>query len=296
MKKNIFEMEEGAVVAKLENVKLPNRVLIKSDGTSLYITQDLYLAQLKDKDFSIDKSIYVVASEQDTHFRQLFRILEMLNFQFAGKCMHLSYGLVNLPSGRMKSREGTVVDADELIEEIIDLAKKEIKKRHKGLSQAEINKRAEIIGLGALKFYILKFDNTTSFTYDPEESISFEGETGPYIQYAHARICSVMKKYNKEVKKKLNSEMLNTKEEERLITQLFNFENTVEQAANSYKPFLVARYLVELSQAFNEFYHTCPILQAEEDVKIARLNLVLAVKEVIKTGLNLLGIDAPEEM
>ncbi|GAF95106.1 unnamed protein product, partial [marine sediment metagenome] len=245
-------------------------------------TQDIYLAKLKFDDFNLDYSIIVSASEQDNHFRQLFKILELLKFKFAKKNYHLSYGLVNLPSGRMKSREGRVVDADDLIDEMIKISKKEINKRHKGLSEKEVDKRAKIIGLGALKFYMVKFDNITSFIYDPEESLSFEGETGPYIQYAHARICSIMKKYNKEVKKKLNSGLLTAKEEERLITQLFNFENTVEQAANSYKPHLLARYMLDLAQSFNEFYHTCPILQADEDVKQARLNLILAVKEVLK--------------
>jgi len=297
LKKGIFEKEDGAVIAKLDKYKLPNKILIKSDGTALYMTQDIYLAQLKQKDFKAGRSIYVVAFEQDNHFRQLFKILELLGFKFAKKCHHLSYGLINLPAGRMKSREGRVVDADDLIDEMIKLSEKEIKKRHKGLSEKEIDKRAKIIGLGALKFYMLKFDNMTSFIYDPEESLSFEGETGPYIQYAYARICSIFKKLNGSFDvKKLNTSLLTTEYEEKLINPLSKFPSIISQAAESYKPYLVARYLIDLSQAFNEFYDNCPIIQADEDVKQARLGLVSAVKEVLKTGLDLLGIDAPEKM
>jgi len=296
LEKGIFEKQDGAIVAKLEKFKLPNKILIKSDGTSLYMTQDIYLAELKEKEFHIDRSIYVVASEQDNHFRQLFKILELLNFKAAKKCYHLSYGLVNLPSGRMKSREGTVVDADELVKEVTNLAKKEIKSRHKELSQTEVEKRADIIGLGALKFFMLKFDNITSFTYDPEESLSFEGETGPYCQYAHARICSIMDKYNKKVANKIKPDVLNTKEDEKIILILSKFPEVVEEAAENYKPNLIAHYVLDLSQAFNEFYHACPILQSDDDTKLARLNLILSVKQVLETGLNLLGIEAPKAM
>ncbi len=296
LKKEIFVKEEQAVKAKLEKYNLPDKILIKSDGTSLYMTQDIYLAKLKYKDFNLNKSIYVVASEQDNHFHQLFKIIDLLKLKTAKENIHLSYGLVNLPQGRMKSREGTVVDADDLIEEVKNLAKKEVKKRHKKLSKKEIEKRAELIALAAIKFYILKHDNITSFTYDPEESLSFEGETGPYVQYAHARISSILKKYGKKVKNKINYSLLKTKEDKKLISLLSRFPETVEEAASSYKPHIVSKYLLDISQAFNEFYHECPILQSDEDTKRARLNLVLAVKQVLKNGLNLLGIEAPEAM
>ncbi|MBD3355426.1 arginine--tRNA ligase [Candidatus Woesearchaeota archaeon] len=296
LKKGIFVKEEKAVKAKLEKYNLPDKVLIKSDGTSLYMTQDLYLAKLKYEDFKIDKSIYVVASEQDNHFMQLFKILELLKLKTAKENIHLSYGLVNLPQGRMKSREGNIVDADDLIKEMKKLAKKEIKKRHKDISKKEIEKRAKNIAMGAIKFYMLKFDNVTSFTYDPEESLSFEGETGPYVQYAHARISSILKKYNKKIPKKINYSLLNTDDDKKLIFLLSKFPEEVENAAESYKPHLLARYLLDLSQAFNEFYHECPILQSDEDTKTARLNLILSVQQVLKNGLNLLGIEAPEAM
>jgi len=296
LKKGIFVKEEQAVKAKLEKYNLPDKILIKSDNTSLYMTQDIYLAKLKYKDFNLDKSIYVVASEQDNHFHQLFKILDLLKLKTTEENIHLSYGLVNLPQGRMKSREGTVVDADDLIEEMEKLSKKEIKKRHKKLSKKEIEKRAEIIALSAIKFYMLKFDNVTSFIYDPEESLSFEGETGPYVQYAHARISSILKKHNKKIPKKINYSLLKTKEDEKLISLLPKFPETTKKSAKSYKPHLLARYLLDISQAFNEFYHACPILQSDEDTKKARLNLILAVQQVLKNGLNLLGIEAPEAM
>ena len=296
LKKGIFEKADGAIIADLEKYKLPKKVLIKSDGTTLYMTQDIYLAKLKYEEFKIDKSIYVVGAEQDNHFRQLFNILELLKFNFAKNCFHLSYGLVHLPSGRMKSREGTTVDADDLMEETVNLAKKEIKKRHKDLSEKEINKRAEIIGIGAIKFLMLKYDNVTEFIFDPDEAISFEGETGPYVQYAHARISSILKKYNKKVTNKIKSSVLNTQEDEKVILLLSKFPEIAEESANSYKPHLLARYLLDLAQAFNEFYHACPILDSDEDTKKARLNLILAVKQVLETGLNLLGIEAPEAM
>jgi arginyl-tRNA synthetase len=296
LKKGIFEKDAGAVTARLEKFGLPNKILIKSDGTSLYMTQDIYLAKQKFDDFKMDYSIYVSAFEQDNHFKQLFKILEMLGYKFAKKCCHLSYGLVNLPSGRMKSREGRVVDADDLIDEMIRLSAKEIKKRYRKLNEKEINKRASVIGLGALKFYMLKFDHATTFTYDPEESLSFEGETGPYVQYIHARIASIFKKAGK-FSGKFDANLLKTSYEERLISLLSDFPSVVSEAAKSYRPYLVARYLIELSQAFNLFYLYCPMLKAgNEELKQARLGLVSAVKEVVKTGLYLLGIEAPEEM
>ncbi|MBW2996699.1 arginine--tRNA ligase [Candidatus Woesearchaeota archaeon] len=296
LKKGLFKKEEGAIMAPLEKYKLPNKILIKSDGTSLYMTQDIYLAKLRYEDFKMDRMIYVVASEQDNHFRQLFKILELLKFKFAKKCHHLSYGMVFLPEGKMKSREGIIIEADDLIEEMTELAKKEIKKRHKDLSEKEIDKRAEIIALGAIKFYMQKFDNVTPITYDPKEAISFEGETGPYIQYAHARISSILKKHNKKVTNEIKPSVLNTDEDAKLVFLLTKFPEIIEQAAESYRPHLFARYLLDLAQAFNEFYHACPILQSDEDTKKARLNLILAVQQVLKNGLNLLGIEAPEAM
>lgn len=294
LKKGIFQKKEEAIIAPLEKYGLPDKVLIKTDGTSLYMTQDLYLAKLKEKEFKVNRSIYVVASEQDLHFKQLFKILELLNFKVAKKSYHLSYGLVNLPLGRMKSREGTVVDADDVIEEVVDLARKEIKKRYNKMPKKELERRAEAIGIGALKFFMVKFDNTTSFTYYPEKSLSFEGETGSYVQYTYARICSILKKV--KISNKIKFTLLDNEEEKAITMMLNEFPNVVEKAALDYKPNLISRFLLDLCQAFNEYYHKHKVLDEDRELKKARVLLCYCVREVIEIGLRLLSIEVVEEM
>lgn len=328
LKKGIFREEDGAIVADLEAFHLPKKVLVKSDGTSLYMTQDIYLALLKEKEFDIDVSLYVVASEQDNHFRQLFKILELLGFKVANKCFHLSYGLINLPSGRMKSREGNVVDADDMVDEVVSLATQEIAKRHNDLSGEELKKRSKKIGMAALKFYILKHDNVTSFVYNPEESLSFEGETGPYVQYAHARICSLLRKayeenakndlkevalktsdakffekddkfnYNlaKTLLKNTDLSLLKAEHEIALLNLIKNFPEVIEYAARDYKPSLIARYALNLAQKFNEFYHSCQILKEDSELRNARIILAIAVKQVLENALTLLNMETCNEM
>jgi arginyl-tRNA synthetase len=295
LQKGVFEKEKGAVIARLEP-DLPNKVLIRQDGTSLYITQDIGLAVKKFNDFKLDKSIYVVGSEQNLYFKQLFAILEMLGYHGVEKCIHLSYGMVYLPEGKMKSREGTVVDADNLIENVKELSRLELRKRYPELPDEEIEKRAGQIGLAALKFMILKYDPKKDINYNPEESISFEGETGPYLQYSHARICSILRKNQSDVSKNIDFSLFSEKIELNLINMLFMFTSIIEDAAEQYKPSLVARYLLDLSQLFNEFYHSCPVLQATENIRQARLLLIQKTRDVIKEGLSLLGVAAPEVM
>ncbi|HJX05659.1 MAG TPA: arginine--tRNA ligase, partial [Candidatus Nanoarchaeia archaeon] len=295
LKRGVFSKDEkGAIVADLEKDGLGKKVLLREDGTGIYITQDLYLAKVKFDDYKMDKSVYIVGNEQKYHFQVLFKLLEMLGFPFAKNCYHLAYGMIYLPEGRMKSREGTVVDADNLVEEMNAVAEKEIKKRHK-LDKKELGKRKRIISMGALKFFILKYDPMKDFTYNPEESISFEGETGPYVQYAHARICSIFKKVKKFEPEKIKP-VFSHDLEFKLIKILSDFKNVVREAAENYKPSLVARYALELAQAFNEFYHECPVLKAEKKVMESRLALIFCVKQVLKNALDLLGIKAPEEM
>jgi len=297
LKRGIFEKDDdGNVVARLEKYGLPDKVLLRADGTSIYMTQDINLAKIKYDDYKMDRSIYVVGSEQILHFRQLFRILEMLGFGHTESLFHLSYGMVYLPEGKMKSREGTVVDADNLVEEVVGLAGNEINKRHSDLDEKEIEKRAKQIGMGALTFFILKYDPIKDFTYHPEESISFEGETGPYVQYAHARICSIMRKFEGKISGDADLSLLKTEHEANLVSHLGDFPAVVEEAAGHYRPNAIARYLLELSQMFNEFYHACPILKEEEKLRDARLLLTDCVRQVLKNGLLLLSIDAPEEM
>ena len=297
LKKGVFYKDaSGAVWVDLTKEGLDQKVLLRADGTSVYITQDLYLAKKRYDDFKMDQMIYVVGSEQIYHFNVLFSIFKKLGFVFADACHHMAYGMVYLPEGKMKSREGTVVDIDDLVEEMIALARKEVVKRDKKLSQKEVDKRAKKIALGAVRFYLLKTDPFKDMFFNPEESLSFEGETGPYVQYAHARICSIFKKLGKEKLAKPDYALLKTKQEQIIIKLLNDFPLIAKTAQEQLKPSLICRFLIDLAQAFNEFYHSCPILQEKEDLKTARLYLAKAVKQVLKNGLALLAIDAPEAM
>ena len=296
LKKGIFEKrEDGAILVNLEDHNLPNKILLRGDGTSIYMTQDLYLAKLKFKDFEYDRSIYVVASEQNLHFQQLFKIFELLEYDWAKGCYHLSYGMVNLPSGKMKSREGTVVDADDLLDEVESLCEAEIKKRHPELPEAQITKRAKQIGLGALRFFILKQDPIKDMVYNPEESVALEGETGPYVQYAAVRIAAILRKHG-NVPETSDASLLTAPEEHLLLKLVAKFPEVVSTAARQYKPSHIAHYLIELTQAFNSFYHVHQVLQAEPKLRDARLQLCLTVRQVLENGLGLLNIEVPEEM
>lgn len=295
LKKGVFKKNDGkSIIVELEKFSMPDKVLLRSDGTSVYITQDMYLAQQRYQDFKFDKSIYVVASEQRLHFKQLFKILELLKRPFAGHLHHLSYGLVNLPSGRMKSREGMVVDADDIVDEIAGLASKEIAKRYKKISKKEKDERAEFIALAALKFFMLKNDASRDMVYNPEESLSFEGETGPYVQYTHARACSILQKV--EAKGTVNYSLLAQPQEKAILNLLAKFPEKVDLAAEQMKPHHLCRYLIDLSQAFNEFYHVCKVQGENPGLQRARLALVDATRQVLANGLDLLGIHAPDNM
>ncbi len=297
LKKGIFEkQEDGSVKVLLEKHGLPDKIILRADGTSIYITQDMYLAKLKQELFKFDKSLTVTAIEQILHFQQLKKILELLGYAWAKNYEHLSYGMVNLPTGRMKSREGTVVDADDLLDEVENLALQEIAKRHKELPEKEMKQRATQIGVGALKFFILKMDPQKDMTYHPEESLSFEGETGPYVQYAHARICSILRKHGKALPKNIDTAKLTHDLEQNIVRKLGEFPSVIDAATRAYKPSIVCHYLLAVSQLFNEYYHQVQILQADEETKIARLALATAVQTVLANGLMLLEIEAPQEM
>ncbi|MBN2458047.1 arginine--tRNA ligase [Candidatus Woesearchaeota archaeon] len=289
LRKGVFKEEKGAIVADLSKEKLPNKVLVRSDGTSIYMTQDIYLAKLKFKDYGADSSVYVVGSEQNLHFQQLFAILKLLGFSYAERCYHLSYGMVYLPSGKMKSREGVVVDADDIISQMKDIALKEIRKRYR-IRKAEAERRAAKIGLSALKFYLLMTDPGKDMTFNPEESISFEGETGPYVQYTYARASSILRKYNKKIDKNIDYTTYGD-DELVLIKKMGAYHNTLVDAACSYKPSIVCRYLLDLCQIFNEYYHKTPVLKAEEAQMKARLLIVMGVRNILASGLKKLGID-----
>ena len=295
VRKGIFVQSEKGILVPLKKYGLSDKIVLRADGTSIYITQDMYLAQKRYDDFHFDQLIYVVASEQNLHFKQLFAILEMLGRAFAKHLYHLSYGLVNLPSGRMKSREGTVVDADDIMDAVVGLAAHEIETRYPDLSDIEKKKRAELIGLGALKFFLLKTDPVRDMVYDPAESIRFDGETGPYLQYTHARACSLLEKA-KYRKAACDYSLLGGVHEQAVIKLLADFPARVGESSTQYGPHILCHYLLALAQAFNEFYHSCPVIGDDKHLMQARLVLVDSVRQVLDTGLGLLGIAALEEM
>ncbi len=289
--KGIFSTDDkGNIVAELG--KLGTKVVLRADGTAVYATQDVGLGTIRQVEFAPDEQVYVVAEEQNYYFEQLFAIFDLLGFTHTRH--HLSYGLISLPSGRMKSREGTVVDCDELLNEMEELAAAEIKKRHPDISEEELAKRSIAIGHGALRFFILKYEPKTAFVYNPEESMSFEGETGPYVQYAAARIASILR----ELPAPLTADygVLVADEEYALITALRNTQDVIQEAAQHYKPHLVARHAMKIAQDFTTFYHEHHIKTAETSVRDARLILIKTTREHLTLLLGLLGITTLEEM
>ncbi len=296
LEKGLFERtENGAVIARLkEKYNLEDKILIRSDGTSIYITQDIYLAYKKKEDFNYDRSIYIVADEQIQHFKWLFAILDMLGFKEDN--YHLSYGMISLPSGKMKSREGTVVDADDVIEEVEKLAFNEVNKRYPDLTDKVKKIRAEKIGLAAVIFYILKYNPVKGFIFKPDESISFEGETGPYIQYCYARIASIISKSGREISTDINWDLLNHEKERFLIKQLVYFPEIIDTSEKTYNMHLIPQYLLSLCQAFNSFYTSCQVISENKELEKARLLLIYCVQIVIKTGLDILGIETLDKM
>ena len=285
--------KDGAVYINLKNKKLGEKVLLRADGTSLYMTQDIYLAKERLEKYNLNEIIYVVGNEQNYHFNVLFEILGLLGLASKDQLTHLSYGMVNLPEGKMKSREGTVVDADNLIEKIQDLVKKILEKRDK-LSKRELEKRSSYIALGAIKYLLLKTDIKKDITFNPKESINFEGNTGPYLQYSYARASSILKKAKTKSTQIKNFEKLESKEIE-LAKKLSFFPEIVTNSANSLNSTIIANYTYELAQIFNEFYHECPVIGSKEK-EVFRLKLVKAFRQVLKNSLYLLGIETLEEM
>ena len=292
--KKVFVKEaDGAIAVDLTKEGLGKKYLLRADGTSIYITQDIYLAKLKFDEFKINKSIYVVGNEQDYHFQVLFSILDKLNLLKKENLHHLSYGMVNLPEGKMKSREGTVVDADDLIASVSDLVKKELKKRAK-LSKEELENKSLTIALAAIKYMLLKVDTKKEMTFNPKESISFEGDTGPYLLYSYARANSILTKVKKIQSSYNTDEDLDEKEEE-LIVKLSQFKKIVEESYQNLNPSIIAKYSFDLAQTFNEFYHACPVMGGEEKQGF-RIALVESFAQVLKNSLNLLGINVLKEM
>ncbi len=294
----IFEKrDDNSIWVDLTEEGLDHKLLLRGDGTSVYITQDLGLAVTRHKELHFDRMIYVVGHEQEYHFKVLFATLKKLGYDWAENMHHLSYGLVFLPEGKMKSREGKVIDADNIMQEVIDLAAEEITKRSPDLAETLVAERAQAVGLGALKFLLLRVTPTQSIHYDPREAISFEGSTGPYVQYAHARISSMLEEETALPTDTVDLSLLATVEERAVLLQLLQYPSMIAEATKHYNPATVCTYLITLAQAFNSFYHACPVLKADsEELKHARLILSKAVQTVLRNGLGVLGIEAPEKM
>ncbi|UJP63466.1 arginine--tRNA ligase [Mongoliitalea daihaiensis] len=298
-----FKKENGSIWVDLTDEGLDEKLVLRADGTSVYITQDMGTADLKYQDFQIDKSVYVVGNEQDYHFDVLFKIMRKLGRSYGAGLYHLSYGMVDLPTGKMKSREGTVVDADDLIQEMIDTAESHTKELGKidGFSDEQAAELYETLGLGALKYFLLKVDPKKRMLFNPQESIEFQGNTGPFIQYSHARIASILRKA-KQIGVSYQSDAFanvsSIQDSERdLISMLHDFEKKLIQASEDYSPAILAQYLFDLAKEYNHFYADLPIFNEQEKaIQSFRIALSFQTAQTIKRGMELLGIQVPERM
>ena len=300
LEKGIFyRKEDNSVWADLTGDGLDHKLLLRSDGTSVYMTQDIGTAKLRYQDFPIDQMIYVVGNEQNYHFQVLSLLLDKLGFKWGKDLIHFSYGMVELPNGKMKSREGTVVDADELMDEMIDTARKMSSEpgRLQGVPEDERENVFRIIGLGALKYFILKVDPRKNMLFNPQESIDFNGNTGPFIQYTYARIQSLLRKSEDDWTAADVSAVEPNEKETTLIQKLNDFAGTVLDAGRNYSPAIIANYTYDLAKEFNQFYHDCSILKEEDaTLRMFRLKLSHTVGATIKRAVSLLGMEVPERM
>jgi len=299
-----FKKEDGSVWVDLTDEGLDEKLLLRADGTSVYMTQDIGTAILRYRDYpKISQQIYTVGNEQEYHFKVLFLILDKLGYEWAKECYHLSYGMVDLPTGKMKSREGTVVDADDLMDEMIETAREHTEELGKidGFSKEEANELYETVGLGALKYFLLKVDPRKRMLFDPNESIQFQGNTGPFIQYTHARISAILRKAAQIEQMPSEADIQNLQElqtaEQSLIAMLNDYPAKLKEAADNYSPDIIAQYVYELAKEYNRFYQEISIFN-EEDESALRFRIALSQKvaEVIKKGMGLLGADVPEQM
>jgi arginyl-tRNA synthetase len=297
-----YQRPDNSVWINLTDDGLDEKLVLRSDGTSVYITQDIGTAQLRQQDYAFDKMIYVVGNEQNYHFKVLALILDKLGFSWAKSLHHLSYGMVELPEGKMKSREGTVVDADDLMDEMVSNAREMADELGKleGLNKEEKNKIYEMIGMGALKYFILKVDPTKNMTFNPKESIDFNGNTGPFIQYTYARIQSVIRKAGEMglvINKNYSSQPGTSEKEKSILKLIYDYPTVVTEAAESYSPAIIANYIYDLAKEYNQFYHDFVILKEEDDsLRNFRMHLSEITGKVIKRAMLLLGIEVPERM
>ncbi len=293
-----YQKEDSSIWVDLTEKQLDHKLLLRSDGTSVYITQDLGIAELRYQDYQMDQSIYVVGDEQNYHFKVLQKTLEVMQKPYASGIYHLSYGMVDLPTGKMKSREGTTVDADDLVQEMLETAAKHTAELGKteGFSEAEANELYQTIGLGALKYFILKVNPQKRMLFNPKESIDFLGHTGPFIQYSHARIQSILRKYTGDYAQNFNFESLQSAEKE-LIQQLYRYPAAIVEAGRDYDPSVIANYAYQLAKIFNKFYNELPILNNEDEkVSAFRVSLAATTARIIRQAMKILGIDVPDRM
>ncbi|QQK07527.1 arginine--tRNA ligase [Miniphocaeibacter halophilus] len=292
--KNLLKESEGAIIVDLEKYDLPPVLIKKSNGSSTYITRDIATAIYRKKTYDFYKNNYVVASQQRLHFQQLVAVLKEMGYEWADDCVHVSFGMVSMKDGAMKTREGKVIFLEEVLNQAISKTNEIIENRNPDLENKE--KVAKEIGVGAIIFQDLFNNRIKDYVFDWDQVLNFDGETGPYVQYANARASSILNKVNFQVEENVDYTLLKEEEEIAIIKILDNFSNVLENAANKLEPSFVTRYSVELAKAFNRFYNSCPISSAEENLKSARLLLTYATKVVLTTSLNLLGIAAPEKM
>ena len=292
----MYRKDDGSVWADLTNEGLDHKLLLRSDGTSVYMTQDIGTAKLRYQDYPIDKMVYVVGNEQNYHFQVLSLILDKLGFEWGKDLVHFSYGMVELPEGKMKSREGTVVDADDLIDKMISDAKEASAERFADMSEEEASEVARMVGLGALKYFLLKVDPKKNMLFNPKESIDFNGNTGPFLQYTYARIRSIIRRAG-EFPKEVPSGVKPNEKESALIQKLADFPSVVKEAGDSYSPALIANYSYDLAKEYNQFYHDYPILKEEnKDIRDLRLVISRETGIVLKKAVSLLGMEMPERM
>jgi arginyl-tRNA synthetase len=292
----MYRKEDGSVWADLTGEKLDHKLLLRGDGTSVYMTQDIGTAKLRYRDYPIDKMIYVVGNEQNYHFQVLSILLDKLGFKWGKDLVHFSYGMVELPNGKMKSREGTVVDADDLMAEMVAGAAAVGKDHMKDMDPAEAAEISRIVGMGALKYFLLKVDPKKNMLFNPEESIDFNGNTGPFLQYTYARIRSVLRRADEQPVADQITAIPNEKEAI-LIRKVSDFAGTVAEAGRTYSPALIANYCYDLAKEFNQFYHDYSILKEEDaNIKALRLLISAVVARTLKAGVALLGMEMPERM
>jgi arginyl-tRNA synthetase len=302
LEREIFYREEdGSIWADLTDIGLDKKVLLRSDGTSLYLTQDIGTAIQRYEDWPFYRLVYVVASEQKYHFRVLFRVLQQLGYEWAERLYHLSYGMVNLPEGKMKSREGTVVDADDLLSELQRMAAEEIRSKEREEHVGDVEQAAASVALGALHYYLLQASPAKDMVFDPRESISFNGNTGPYLQYMGARISSMLRKYEEKFGEgadgSFDPSLLTVPEERELVKLLAAFPDTVKKAGEEFDPSIITGYLYDLSRTFSRYYHDHPVLHNENrDLVVTRVRLSQAVLQVLKNAYALVVIPFLERM